>query len=367
MNDEILYSIALRHCNNIGDGNFKKILDHFGSAELAWTAHKNEFKKISGIGPKTISEIGNIEHLRFAEKEIIFCDKNLIQVLVRNQANYPKHLNHCDDAPAILYIKGNYDDSRQSVSIVGTRNMTSYGKHFIDELISYLKSKNITTISGLAYGVDAYAHELSIQNDIPTTAVLAHGLHMLYPAKHKNLAEKIIENNGAILSEFNSTGQPDREHFIQRNRVIAGLSKTTIVIESAFGGGSMSTVTFANDYNREVFALPGKVTDKYSQGCNLLIAQNKAECIVSAKDLVEKIITEPYQQLDLFKKNRERPPISGITKIVLDIINDKITIHLDDIIALTNLPSHQLLPILLDLELKEYIKSSAGRQYQPLD
>lgn len=367
MNDEILYSIALRNCNNIGDANFKKILDHFGSAKLAWKSSKSEFKKISGIGPKTTSDIGNIEHISFAEKEIIFCEKNHIQVLVRHQPHYPKLLNQCDDAPAILYIKGNYDHNRQGVSIVGTRNMTAYGKQFIDELISHLKSKNIATISGLAYGVDAHVHEYSIQNDIPTTAVLAHGLHMLYPAKHKKLAEKILENNGVIMSEFNSSDQPDREHFIQRNRVIAGLSKTSIVIESAFGGGSMSTATFANDYNRDVYALPGKVTDKYSQGCNLLITQNKAECIVSAKDLSEKIIFGTYQQLDLFKEIKVRPAISGMQEIVFNIIKDKITISLDDIIEATETPSHQLLPILLELELTEYIKSTSGRQYQALD
>lgn len=367
MNDEILYSIALRQCNNIGDGNFKKILDHFGSAESAWRASKSDLKKILGIGPKTISEIGNIEHLNFAEKEIIFCDKNLIQVLIRNQAHYPKLLNQCDDAPAILYIQGNYDHNRQGVSIVGTRNMTSYGKHFIEELITYLKSKNITTTSGLAYGVDAYVHELSLQNNIPTIAVLAHGLHMIYPAKHRKLADKILENNGTIISEFNSTEQPDREHFIQRNRVIAGLSQTSIVVESAFGGGSMSTATFANDYNRDVFALPGKVTDKYSQGCNLLINQNKAECIISAKDLSEKIITEAYQQLDLFKEIRARPTISGIQEIVFNLIKDKNMISLDDIVELSQMPSYQLLPILLELELSEYIKSTAGRQYQTID
>jgi len=244
-------------------------------------------------------------------------------VLIRNQSHYPQLLNQCDDAPAILYIKGDYDHQRQGVSIVGTRNMTSYGKQFIDELITNLKSKNIATISGLAYGVDAYVHDLSIQNNIPTIAILAHGLHMIYPAKHKKLAEKILENNGVIISEFNSSEQPDREHFIQRNRVIAGLSKTSIVVESAFGGGSMSTATFANDYNRDVYALPGKVTDKYSQGCNLLITQNKAECIISAKDLSEKINPETYQQLDLFKEITPRPAISETQKMILNIIKTK--------------------------------------------
>jgi len=190
---------------------------------------------------------------------------------------------------------------------------------------------------------------------------------MIYPAKHKKLAEKILENNGVIISEFNSSEQPDREHFIQRNRVIAGLSKTSIVVESAFGGGSMSTATFANDYNRDVYALPGKVTDKYSQGCNLLITQNKAECIISAKDLSEKINPETYQQLDLFKEITPRPAISETQKMILNIIKTKNTISLDEIIEATQTPSYQLLPILLELELTEYISSTSGRQYQALD
>lgn len=367
MHDEILYSIALRRCNNIGDGNFKRILDYFGSAESAWKSSKSELKKIAGIGPKTYADIGNIDHLKFAEKEREFCEKSHIKIFTRNNPDYPHYLNQCDDAPAILYIKGYYKPQLQNISIVGTRNMTAYGKQFLEELIPTIKSNNTQTVSGLAYGVDAHVHQLSLDNNIPTLGILAHGLHMLYPAKHKKLAEKILDNNGAIISEFNSAQQPDREHFIQRNRVIAGLSKTTIVVESAFGGGSMSTVTFANDYNREVFALPGKITDKYSQGCNLLIAQNKAECIINVTDLAEKIITEPYQQLDLFKEIKIRPSISGISEIVFNIIKEKNTSHLDEIIDLTKLPSHRLLPVLLDLELNEYIKSSAGRHYQALD
>lgn len=367
MNDETLYSIALRCCYNIGDNNFKKIIDHFGNAESAWKSSKKDHQKILGIGPKTSSDIGNPEHLILAEKEIEFCLKHKISIQLRHTDTYPKHLSQCDDAPAILYQKGNYDPNLVGISLFGTRNMTNYGKSFIEELLSTLKSKNVITISGLAYGVDACVHEKSLENNIPTIAILAHGLHMLYPAKHRKLAEQIIENNGAIISEFNTSQQPNREQFIQRNRVIAGFSRTSIIVESAFGGGSISTATFANDYNRDVFALPGKISDKYSQGCNLLIAQNKAECIVNVKDLLDKILVEPYQQLSLFKENHARPSISGDHEIVFNIIKSKTLINLDDIIDLTDKASHQLLPILLDLELGSYIKTFAGRQYQAID
>ncbi len=367
MNNETLYSIALRSCYNIGDYNYKKIIDFFGSAEIAWSSPKKEFHKIVGIGVKTSSDIGNAEHLRFAEKEIEFCLKHNINIHLRQQNSYPSYLSQCDDAPAIIYQKGNYNDNLKPISIFGTRNITSYGKQFLEELISALKTKNIITISGLAYGVDASAHQLSLEHNIPTLAVLAHGLHMLYPAKHKKLADQIINNEGALLSEFNSTQQPDRERFIQRNRIIAGLSPVNIVVESAFGGGSMSTVTFANDYNRDVFALPGKITDKYSQGCNLLISQNKAECIVNVKDLLDKIIIESTQQLSFFNEIDSRPSISGDALIVFNIIKSKSLIHLEEIMALTDKASYLLLPILLDLELNSYIKSFAGRQYEVIN
>lgn len=155
--------------------------------------------------------------------------------------------------------------------------MTSYGQQFIGDFLEAASSSKCISVSGLALGVDKEVHEQSIHYKIPTVAVLAHGFHMLYPSKNKKLSEKILEEGGALFTEFNSSRKPDRENFIQRNRIIAGMSPSTIVVETGFGGGSVSTAAFANDYNREVFALPGKITDPYSQGCNQLIFRIKQQ------------------------------------------------------------------------------------------
>jgi DNA processing protein len=364
LQDEILYSIALRATPNIGDINFMKLIDAAGSAKEAWLLSKKLLKEIPGFGSKIIKNIGNDEFLKFAENELIFCEKNNIKIKLRHQNQLPKLLSQCDDAPAILYQKGDFDDNLIPISIVGTRNMTNYGREFVEEFITSIKNKNILIVSGLALGTDGQAHAEALKNNIPTVGVLAHGLHLIYPSQHRKLAQEMIENGGAIISEFNSTDKPDREHFLQRNRIVAGFSSITIVVETAFGGGSMSTVSYANGYNREVYALPGKISDKYSQGCNLIISQNKARIISKFQDILDDlgIDKESVRIPSLFetktiKLNKEAQPI-------YDCIAENIQISLDDLSEKLEIPPFKLLPILLDLELKSYIKALSGKQYR---
>lgn len=215
--------------------------------------------------------------------------KNNVKIKLKHQNQLPKLLSQCEDAPAIIYQKGEFNENLIPISIVGTRNSTLYGKNFIEELLAVLKNKNVLVVSGLALGTDGCAHTEALKNNISTVGVLAHGLHILYPSQHKKLSQEMIEKGGALITEFNSTNKPDREHFLQRNRVVAGFSGVTIVVETAYGGGSMSTVSYANQYNREVFALPGKITDKYSQGCNLIISQNKAKIINKPQDILDEL------------------------------------------------------------------------------
>lgn len=363
--EEHLYAIALRKCNKIGDINFQKLVKTVGSAKEVWGTRPKELSKILGIGSKTISEIGSLEHLHFAEKELLFCDKNQIQIKLRYLGDFPKLLNECDDAPAILYQKGKFNENLPAISIVGTRSMTNYGKKFVEDFFKEISSKKVISVSGLALGADTAVHECSLTNNIPTIGVLAHGFHTLYPSKNKKLAEKIVEHNGALISEFNSSQKPDRENFIQRNRIIAGFSESIIVVETAFGGGSVSTVGFANTYNREVYALPGKITDKYSQGCNQLIAQNKARTISSISEMIDELglNKEKTKIGTLFPRSEIRLQLADNQKIILDLIFENSGISLDEISNQTNIPSHKLLPILLELELLGYIKSLSGRQY----
>lgn len=363
--EEHLYAIALRECNLIGDINFYKLVRIFGSAKNAWEKTPKEYKNLDGIGKKIVSDIGNPEHLKFAEKELKFCEANNIRINLRHLNELPKLLNECDDAPAILYQKGNFDDSKPKISIVGTRNMTSYGKQFIHDFFEETKSCQYVSVSGLALGVDKEVHEQSVHYQIPTTAVLAHGFHLLYPAKNKKLSEKILEEGGTLFTEFNSSRKPDRENFIQRNRVVAGISPSTIVVETAFGGGSISTATFANTYNREVFALPGKITDKQSQGCNHLIFQHKASPISTMKDLIDslgfnkaKVKTE-----ELFPSSEISIQLTENQELIFKTIFNNPQISLDDLAEKIDLSSHKILPIILELELLGKVKSFSGRQF----
>lgn len=366
--EEHLYSIALRECNLIGDINFYKLVRTFGNAKNAWENTRKEYKKLDGFGTKMISDIGNPEHLKFAEKELKFCETHNIRINLRHLQQLPKLLNECDDAPAILYQKGTFDDSREKVSIVGTRNMTPYGKQFIHDFFEETKSCSYISVSGLALGIDKEVHEQSIHNQVTTTAVLAHGFHTLYPSKNKKLSEKILEEGGALFTEFNSSRKPDRENFIQRNRIVAGISPSTIVVETAFGGGSISTATFANNYNREVYALPGKITDKQSQGCNHLIFQHKASAISTIKDLIDNLgFNNPKARTgELFPCSETAIQLTENQELIFKIILENPQISLDDLAYKTDLSSHKILPLILELELLGKVKSFSGRQFSAI-
>lgn len=361
--EEILYSIALRTCPLVGDVNFTKLVSAFGSAKEVWQLSKKDLQAVFGIGTQISKGIGDEQYLRFAEQELDFCHKNNILIRLKHQEQLPKLLTECADAPSILYQKGNFDENRKLVSVVGTRKMTTYGKRFVEDLAEFLKDKNVTIVSGLALGTDGCAHQEALRNKIPTVGVLAHGLHMIYPVAHQKMAKEMLENEGALLTEFTSRHKPDREHFLQRNRVVAGLSLFTIVVETAFGGGSMSTISFANQYNREVLALSGRFDDKYSQGCNMVIAQNKAKILASFQDVLDEL-GENYpdiKQPQLF--DPKEIELEENLRPIYQFIADNSPVSLDDISLKMNMPPFRLLPILLDLELLGYIKALSGKQY----
>jgi len=366
--EEQLYSIALRRCSLIGDVNFHRLVRSVGSAKEVWGFSKKDLGKVLGIGSRTTREIGSDEHLKFAENEIEFCRKNKIQIKLRHLNELPELLSECEDAPSILYVKGTIDEQLKPLSIVGTRNITSYGKAFVENLLAEIPKNRIQTVSGLAIGVDAEVHQHSITNNIPTIAVLAHGFHTLYPAKNRKLSEKILQANGVLMTEFNSSQKPDRENFIQRNRIIAGISKATIVVETAFGGGSVSTANFANSYNRDVFALPGKITDRHSQGCNHLIYQNKAMAVSTISDLLKELDLEKKEgkMETLFPTSENNFMLSEKQELIYKIIFNHPNISLDEVAEKTGLASYKILPEILELELLGKIKTFSGRQFSAI-
>ena len=363
-NEELLHILALTNTEGIGDVTAKKLISQFGSATAIFSQTKQALLKISGVGNSTIFALKNKNNFKKAEQEIEFIKANNIQYSYFKDANYSTNLNHCFDAPVLLFKKGNIDLQQQNIiSIVGTRQMTNYGKSVLEELFKGIKEYNPIIISGLAYGVDIHAHKLALKHNLQTVAVLAHGLDRIYPEVHKKYVEKILQHGG-LLSDFWSNTDPDRENFVKRNRIVAGLSQATIVIESAEKGGSLITADIANSYNRDVFAIPGRITDAYSRGCNQLIKTNRAAVLTSVKDLAYIL---NWEKDDKAKKAIQKQlfiELSDQEKEIYNYLLKEGKQQLDMLALHCNLPIFKIASLLLNLELKGLIRPLPGKIFE---
>lgn len=365
MNPTELYSIlALLKVEGVGDVVAKKLINHCGSAENVFKAKANEIKAIDGIGEALLKKLKDKTTFEKAELELQFIQNEKINVLFYQNDSYPERLKHCIDGPVLLFASGNLNfENRKMISIVGTREITSYGTAFCKQLIEDLAIFNPIIVSGFAYGVDVVAHQAAMENKLQTIGVLAHGLNQIYPKTHKKYISK-MEENGGFLTEFWSTSNPEKENFVKRNRIVAGMSEATIVIESAEKGGSLITALIANDYNRDVFAVPGRTTDKYSQGCNNLIKTQRANVLTSAADLVyimnwelETKATKAVQkQLFVVLDNEEQKVYDYLQKTGKQLL---------DIIALEcDFPVFRISSLLLNMELKGVIRPLPGKLFE---
>lgn len=307
------------------------------------------------------------EALKSAEQYLHKIHKEAIDILYYKDTQYAQRLLECHDAPILVYKKGNFDLNMQKVvAVVGTRNITSYGRKLCEDLILSLKDKNVLVISGLAHGVDVYIHELCLKYGIPTVGVLGHGFDFMYPAAHRGIAKEMMENGG-LLSEFLPDTRADRIHFPMRNRIIAGLADATIVIESGAKGGSLITADIANGYNRDVFAFPGDVYSEYSKGCNQLIKQNKAMLINSGKEFIEfmswdtKLKSNKVEQTNLFDLTYNLEPkekeIYAYIKKIKEVSKDELFIHFNHF-------SSELFGLLLSLEMQNIIETLPSGRYK---
>ena len=286
MRDSLLYQIALTLIPNIGPVQAKILLQHYSPEEI-FRAKRTSLEKLEGIGGVRANNIKAFDNFSIAEEEIAFIEKYKITPLFISDENYPQRLLNCYDSPTLLYYRGEADlNSSKIISVIGTRSNTDYGKQMTELLIKELAPFSIVVVSGLAYGIDAIAHKSAIKNNLPTIGVLAHGLDQIYPLQHAGLAKEMAKNSGGILTEFRSNTKPDKHNFPIRNRIVAGMSDATIVVETGLKGGSIITAELANGYNKDVFAVPGKVTDSKSAGCNHLIKSNKAVLLTDAADLI---------------------------------------------------------------------------------
>ncbi|MDP4267097.1 MAG: DNA-processing protein DprA [Bacteroidota bacterium] len=365
MDSDLIFKIGLGLIPNVGSVTGKKLISYCGSAEEVFHAKFNFLTKIPDIGEIIARSIVNQKILSRAEEEIRFIEKNNITPLFYLDKGYPYRLKQCEDGPMMIFYKGNADlSNKKIISIVGTRSATDYGKRICRDIITGLIKQDIIIVSGLAYGIDICAHKIALELGIPTIGVVAHGLDMIYPSLHKPVADKMIEKGG-IITEFLSNTNPDRENFPARNRIIAGLSDATLVIESKAKGGALITADIANSYDRDVFAVPGRADDTFSSGCNTLIKSNKAALVESAADIeylmqwnIDTTKAKKAMQTELFLELTENE------KKILRIIKEVENIDIDNICIKSGLVQGKVISILLNLELYGLILSLPGKVYK---
>ena len=365
MTDQKLYEIALTLVPGIGVVNGKKLVAYCGGAEAVFCEKKDALRHISWVNDGIVQNLDSKDVMLRAEQELEFIMKNDIRPLFYLDKDYPKRLQHCHDSPIMLYYKGNADlNAEKVVGVVGTRNITDYGRYVTEKIIEDLSSDNVLIISGLAYGIDASAHRAALKYDLATVGVLGHGMQTIYPAENRKLSLKMIEKGG-VLTEFISGTKPDKENFPKRNRIVSGMVDCLLVVESALKGGAMITAEIANSYDREVFAVPGRVGDIYSEGCNHLIRTNKANLVTNATD-IRYIMRWDVDTKVVSKQMRLFRDFSDEEQKVMNVFVDNNIVHLDDIIVGTDLSPSKIASVLLSLEFDGVLTALPGKRYQKM-
>jgi DNA processing protein len=364
MTPDLLYQIALTLIPNIGDVHAKALVNIYGDAQSIFKAKKKELEAIEGIGTIRASSIKAFTDFNSSEAEIKFIEKYKITPLFITGKNYPQRLLNCYDSPVLLYYRGTADlNTTKIVSIVGTRSNSEYGKSVCEKLIEELTEQNIVVVSGLAFGIDTIAHKAALKNNLQTVGVLAHGLNRIYPTQNKTLAKQMTEQGG-LLTDFISNTNPDKQNFPKRNRIVAGMCDALVVIESGKKGGSLITAELANGYNKDVFAIPGKTTDTKSEGCNYLIKQNKASLITCAADLMELMNWVPKEKKQQKKQRELFIELTPDEKIIVDILQQRESIQIDELYFKSGLSSSAAATALLMLEMQHVVQSLPGKVYK---
>ena len=371
--NEVIAAMTLMRINYFSLSGLTLMYRELGNAQTIIEHHANIRDIFPDASEKLVNGLRNIDEAKArAEAELEFCQKHGILPLPMNDERYPARLRECDDAPLMLFYRGNADLNQQRViNIVGTRHCTAYGKDVISRFVRDLKSlcPQLLIVSGLAYGVDINAHRAALENGYETVGVLAHGLDQIYPPRHRETAVKMI-SQGGLLTEFFTQTNADKVNFVRRNRIVAGMSDACILVESAARGGGLITARLSRDYNRDVFAFPGRVGDEYSEGCNNLIRNNGAALITSAQDFVEAMgwITDA-QLNEARQKGIERQLFPSLSPEEMQIVgalqkqNDQ---QINMLSVTSNLPVARLTAILFELELKGVVKVLAGGTYHLL-
>ena len=356
------YKIALTLLQGIGPIKAKELLKNLDSLEDIFSLSINEIVKKTGASRAILQKM---EREKALEKALLVVEhqlKNNISTHFYSDNSYPRRLSQCIDAPILLYGQGEYNlNNSKVVAIVGTRNATPYGKKVCDELIESFVGNNVLVISGLASGIDSHVHKRCLELNVPTIGVLGHGFDRIYPAHNKSLSEH-MKANGGLLTEFIPGTNPDRENFPKRNRIVAGMSDATIVVESKIKGGSLITANLANDYNRDVFACPGSIYNDTSQGCNRLIADQKAHLFQSPNHFLAMMNWKTDEKKSNIQKSMF-VDLSEIQSKITKLISEHQSIQIDILSLKAELPISQLNNELFHLEMNGVIQSLPGKKY----
>ena len=364
MSTELIYQLALTKVPHIGPVHARTLLQHCNAEEI-FHARRSFLEKIEGIGPQRAAAIAAFKDFSSVEKEIAFLQKFNIQPLFITDNAYPSRLLHCYDAPTLLYYKGTADlNAPKMVAVIGTRTHTAYARQVTEKIIEDLASLHITVVSGLAYGVDAVAHKAALHHQLPTIGVLAHGLDQVYPAAHGALARDMLKNNGGLLTEYGSGTMPDKHNFPARNRIVAGMCDAVIVVETGIKGGSMITAELANDYNKDVFAVPGRIGDEKSAGCLSLIRNNKAVLLTAAGEIADLLGWRDRKKSPSKKQKELFIELSPPEKSIVSILAGKEQLHIDEINGQSGLSMSAVAAAILNLELQNVVVSLPGKLYK---
>lgn len=365
--EELIHTIALTQVKGIGSVWGRKLLEATGSAIEVFDRRKELPQLMPEVSQRIVEMLDCPEALKQARKEYEFIEKNRIECLPISSKHYPSRLRECEDAPLVLFYKGNATlNPQRSISIVGTRNATEYGKQLCADFLKELQKlyPDLLIVSGLAYGIDIHAHRAALSNGFPTVGVLAHGLDRIYPATHRKTAIEMLAQGG-LLTEYLSGTSPERYNFVGRNRIVAGICDATVVIESARKGGSLITAELAGSYHRECFAFPGRTTDGSSSGCNQLIREHQATLIQSAEDFVTSMgwntrhkPSKTSTQYQLF------PDLSEEEQLLTGLLSREEGVQINALVVRSNLPIQQVSSLLFELEMKGVVRALAGGIYK---
>jgi DNA processing protein len=367
MDQNRLALLALQFIPGIGDYLIRQLVNYSGSAEKVFQTPKGKLLRIPGVGEVTADAIKKGKTFAAAEKELKKAEKENVQLIFFNDKNYPTRLKQVNDAPSLIYTKGNIDfENPKTIGIVGTRKATQYGRERVEELIKDLIDHQPLIVSGLAYGIDIHAHKHAVKNNLPTIGVMGSGMDNIYPASHKEIARHMMENGG-LVTEHRFGTKPDAHNFPARNRIVAALSDAVIIVEAAEKGGALITAEIANSYNKDVFAFPGNIGQSHSEGCNNLIKSNRAHLITGIKDL-EYITGWALGKAPVKKETVSLESFEPVEQIVLKTLleNPKKQLMIDELSWKANVPISQLASILLSLEFKGAVSSHPGKIYKAL-